>query len=230
MRSFFSAAAWGPYHTAGSQAEPWAGIGRGGGVVTRRAAEENTGSVTWRWLWASTTSRRGRLEVLQNSALAGHKAHQTSCEPGSRKLAAVGSEQMRQHNEELGFYSESKAPVKPVGGTETLQACPRSFATAASWCFAGAAHVAGCMPAGWRGWTLLPSNPSQRPLSGCLPCGYALRSVVAFLFPERAENEDDGTYDWGELAVSYRWTGWVWEITSWRSRMQENYRSFRRNL
>ena len=25
------------------------------------------------------------------------------------------------------------------------------------------------------------------------------------------------SYDWGEPAVSYRWTGWVWEITGWSS-------------
>ena len=25
------------------------------------------------------------------------------------------------------------------------------------------------------------------------------------------------------LAVSWRWTGWVWEITGWSSRLQENY-------
>ena len=36
--------------------------------------------------------------------------------------------------------------------------------------------------------------------------------------------------DRGEPAVSYRWTGWVWEITGWSSRLQANYRSFWRNL
>ena len=30
-------------------------------------------------------------------------------------------------------------------------------------------------------------------------------------------------YDPGEPAVSYRWTGWVWKITGWSSRLQENY-------
>ena len=30
----------------------------------------------------------------------------------------------------------------------------------------------------------------------------------------------------GEPAVSSRWTGWVWEITGWSSRLQENYWSF----
>ena len=34
------------------------------------------------------------------------------------------------------------------------------------------------------------------------------------------------SYDQGEPAVSYRWTGWVWEITGWSSRLQKNYRSF----
>ena len=38
------------------------------------------------------------------------------------------------------------------------------------------------------------------------------------------------TNDQGEPTVSYKWTGWVWEITGWRSRLQENYRSFYRNL
>ena len=32
--------------------------------------------------------------------------------------------------------------------------------------------------------------------------------------------------DRGEPALSYRWAGWVWEITGWSSRLQENYRSF----
>ena len=32
--------------------------------------------------------------------------------------------------------------------------------------------------------------------------------------------------DRGEPAVSYKWTGWVWEITGWSWRLQENYRSF----
>ena len=36
--------------------------------------------------------------------------------------------------------------------------------------------------------------------------------------------------DRGEPVVSYRWTGWVWEITGWSSRLQENYPSFERNL
>ena len=34
------------------------------------------------------------------------------------------------------------------------------------------------------------------------------------------------TYDQGEVAVSYRWTGWVWGIIGWSSRRQENYRLF----
>ena len=34
------------------------------------------------------------------------------------------------------------------------------------------------------------------------------------------------TYDRGEPAVSDTWTGWVWEITGWSSRLQENYCSF----
>ena len=39
-----------------------------------------------------------------------------------------------------------------------------------------------------------------------------------------------GSNDRGEPAVSYKWTGWVWEMTDWSSRLQENYRSFERNL
>ena len=31
--------------------------------------------------------------------------------------------------------------------------------------------------------------------------------------------------DQGEPAVSYRWTGWVWETTGWSSRLQENHQS-----
>ena len=30
----------------------------------------------------------------------------------------------------------------------------------------------------------------------------------------------------GEPAVSYKWTGWIWEITSWSSRPLENFRGF----
>ena len=30
----------------------------------------------------------------------------------------------------------------------------------------------------------------------------------------------------GKPAISYIWTGWVWEITGWSSRLQENYWSF----
>jgi hypothetical protein len=29
------------------------------------------------------------------------------------------------------------------------------------------------------------------------------------------------TNDRGEMAVSYRWTGWVWDVTDWSSRLQE---------
>ena len=32
--------------------------------------------------------------------------------------------------------------------------------------------------------------------------------------------------DWGQPAISFRWTGWVWEITGWNSRLKENYWSF----
>jgi hypothetical protein len=33
-------------------------------------------------------------------------------------------------------------------------------------------------------------------------------------------------YDRGPPAVSYKWAGWVWEITGWSLWLQENYRSF----
>ena len=33
-------------------------------------------------------------------------------------------------------------------------------------------------------------------------------------------------YDRGKPAVSYKWTGWVCEITGWSARRQENYWSF----
>ena len=36
--------------------------------------------------------------------------------------------------------------------------------------------------------------------------------------------------DWGEPAVSYKWTGRVWEITGWSSKLQENYRSIQREF
>ena len=38
--------------------------------------------------------------------------------------------------------------------------------------------------------------------------------------------ESSKTYDQGEPAVSDKWTGWIWKITGWNSRLQENYQSF----
>ena len=35
------------------------------------------------------------------------------------------------------------------------------------------------------------------------------------------------TYVWEELSVTYKCTGWVWEITSWSWRLHENYQSFK---
>ena len=34
----------------------------------------------------------------------------------------------------------------------------------------------------------------------------------------------------GKATASYRWSGWVWEIIGWNSRLQENCQSFQRNL
>ena len=34
----------------------------------------------------------------------------------------------------------------------------------------------------------------------------------------------------GEPAASYRWTGWVWEITGWSSRLLKNCQLLKRNL
>ena len=39
-------------------------------------------------------------------------------------------------------------------------------------------------------------------------------------------SQAERTCDRGETAVSYKCTGWVWEITGWRSRLQENFGSF----
>jgi hypothetical protein len=37
----------------------------------------------------------------------------------------------------------------------------------------------------------------------------------------------DQINEWGEPAAAcYRWTGWVWEITGWSSRIQDKYWSF----
>ena len=38
------------------------------------------------------------------------------------------------------------------------------------------------------------------------------------------------SYDRWEPVVNYRWTSWVWDISGWSSRLQENYPSFWRNL
>ena len=31
------------------------------------------------------------------------------------------------------------------------------------------------------------------------------------------------------MAVSYRWIGWVWDVTGWSSRLQDSYQEFYRN-
>ena len=38
------------------------------------------------------------------------------------------------------------------------------------------------------------------------------------------------SYNRGEPVVSYIWTNFVWDITGWSSRLQENYWSFKENL
>jgi hypothetical protein len=39
-----------------------------------------------------------------------------------------------------------------------------------------------------------------------------------------------GNNEQGEPAATYRWPGWVWEITGWSSKLQENYQSFLEEL
>jgi hypothetical protein len=59
-----------------------------------------------------------------------------------------------------------------------------------------------------------------------LRCSFVRR--IAFMIPKTTLQEQ--IIQWGDPTASYRWTGWVWEITGWSSRLQENYWSFKRNL
>jgi hypothetical protein len=38
------------------------------------------------------------------------------------------------------------------------------------------------------------------------------------------------TIERGELTTKYGWIGWVWEIIGWSLKLQEDYRSFQRNI
>jgi hypothetical protein len=49
------------------------------------------------------------------------------------------------------------------------------------------------------------------------------QSLVLEAIHHRSMVQDN---DRGEPAFVYKWTGWVWEITGWSSRLQENYPSF----
>ena len=65
--------------------------------------------------------------------------------------------------------------------------------------------------------SLLPLTPQDHTLSDL---------THAFKWWEHKDDEEEvDDYDRGEPAVSYRRTGWVWKITGWGSRLQENYRS-----
>jgi hypothetical protein len=55
---------------------------------------------------------------------------------------------------------------------------------------------------------------------------WAQRGSVQMMQGDGSRIESGGIYDRGELAASYRWTGWVREITGWSSRLQETYQSF----
>ena len=64
-----------------------------------------------------------------------------------------------------------------------------------------------------------------------------LRVCVCFLWRTiaRVPNSCEASmllWSWArrEPAVSYRWTGWVSEITGWSSRLEENYRSIFRGI
>ena len=45
------------------------------------------------------------------------------------------------------------------------------------------------------------------------------RSMLAKFWANAAFESNE----WGEPTATYRWAGWGWEITSWRSKLQQNY-------
>ena len=63
-------------------------------------------------------------------------------------------------------------------------------------------------------------------LKNCNWLGVSRHFMIASLLVSTAYWSTFPSYDWGEPAVSYKWTGWVWEIFGWSSRLQENYWSF----
>ena len=69
----------------------------------------------------------------------------------------------------------------------------------------------------WENLWTLSFEPSQFHGHGSwLVCEVALNVVGRFSPWMTEENRQ----------VSYRWTGWVWKITGWSSRLPEHYRSF----
>ena len=63
----------------------------------------------------------------------------------------------------------------------------------------------------------------------CIQCVYHMRTYIAGLCSRVnirlfiSSQNIIQIYDQGEPAVSYKWAGWVWEITGWSSRLLENY-------
>ena len=62
-------------------------------------------------------------------------------------------------------------------------------------------------------------------MSNMYPVGFRITRILTDFINMRKNFL--GTYDQGEPAVNYRWTGWVWEITGWSSRLWKNYDQFR---
>ena len=58
------------------------------------------------------------------------------------------------------------------------------------------------------------------------PRRYAFAMVNMARISSCIQDQLTETYDRGEPAIRHKWTGWVWEITGWSSKLQENYRSF----
>ena len=71
----------------------------------------------------------------------------------------------------------------------------------------------------WRPtWIKIPKNSIWSKARSHTTSRYTRRSVTTPLYMIL-------DYDRGAPAVSYRWTGRVWEITGWCSRLHENYQS-----
>ena len=69
-------------------------------------------------------------------------------------------------------------------------------------------------------------NTPPKPHFQKVPCGHPCHTLAVWFFMAffiTATRVELRNNDRGDSIVSYRWTGWVWEMTGWSSRLQKNY-------